>query len=156
MTYRRIGILAGVGLVTLGLVAGYATTLRGQGPAPPTDTRQRLALPPAGRDKVLAEMRHMLESVNGIVKGVAGGDLAAVETAARASGMAVAADVDPQVMQALPPFFRQLGMRTHQGFDHLADRMKAGGTRDDALRALAALTENCVTCHSTYRLDEAR
>lgn len=120
------------------------------------DARQRLALPPAGRDKVLAEMRLMLESVNGILQGVTANDLPAVEKAARASGMAMAVDVDPQIMQALPPPFRELGMQTHRGFDALADQIKGGGTRDDAVRGLARVTNNCVACHAIYRLDESR
>jgi hypothetical protein len=40
--------------------------------------------------------------------------------------------------------------------DALADRMKAGGTRDDALRGLAQVTSGCVACHAIYRPDEAR
>jgi cytochrome c556 len=47
-------------------------------------------------------------------------------------------------------------MQTHRGFDELADRIKAGGTREDAIRALAGVTGNCVACHAVYRLDEAR
>ena len=39
--------------------------------------------------------------------------------------------VDPQVMQALPPAFRQVGMQAHREFDALADRgpptSKGGG-----------------------------
>ena len=46
-------------------------------------------------------------------------------------------------------------IQTHRAFDALADRMKAGGTREDAIRALTALTGNCVACHAVYRLDEA-
>lgn len=119
------------------------------------DTRQRLVLPAAPRDQVLAEMRLMLQSVNGILEGLVAGDPLAVEKAARASGMAAAADVAPRIRQRLPQAFLALGMGTHKGFDALADRMAAGGTRDDAIRELAGLTARCVTCHATYRLDEA-
>jgi cytochrome c556 len=145
----------GIRALALGfaLLAGSASA---QPPAPAPDARQRLALPPAARDMVLAEMRRMLESVNAILQGVVGGDQAAIESAARASGMAMAVDVDPRVMSALPAPFRELGMQTHRGFDALADRMKAGGTREDALRGLAQITNNCVACHAIYRLDEAR
>jgi hypothetical protein len=128
----------------------------GRAAAPqPTDTRQRLVLPAAPRDKVLAEMRLMLESVNGVLQGLVAGDTLAVEKAARASGMAAAADVDPQIRQRLPQAFLMLGMGTHKAFDALADRMAAGGTRDDAIRDLTTITSRCVTCHATYRLDEA-
>lgn len=135
------------------LLAGAASA---QPPQRVTDARQRLALPAAARDMVLGEMRRMLESVNAILQGAVAGDLAAIEAAARASGMAMAVDVDPRLMSALPAPFRELGMQTHRGFDVLADRVKAGGTKDDALRGLAQITNNCVACHAIYRLDDAR
>jgi hypothetical protein len=105
---------------------------------------------------VLGEMRRMLESVNAILQGLVAGDPAAIEAAARASGMVMAVDVDPRLMSALPAPFRELGMQTHRGFDALADRMKGGGTPQDALRGLAQVTNGCVACHAIYRLDEAR
>jgi hypothetical protein len=135
------------------LLAGAASA---QPPSPAPDARQRVVLPAAARDMVLAEMRRMLESVSAILQGVVAGDLAAIETAARASGMVMAVDVDPRLMSALPVPFRELGMQTHRGFDALADRLKGGGTRDDALRGLAQITNNCVACHAIYRLDEGR
>jgi cytochrome c556 len=140
-------------IVALGVLAGPAGLGRGQ---PAGDARQRVVLPGPVRDQVLAEMRVMLESVNGILRGVAAHDLAAVERAARASGRTMAAGIDPAIMPRLPPAFRELGLQTHRAFDELADRMRAGGTADDAIRALAALTGNCVACHGVYRLDEAR
>jgi cytochrome c556 len=151
----RKGARRRVAAIVLGtaLVAGAASA---QPPSPAADARQRLALPAASRDMVLAEMRRMLESVNAILQGAVAGDPAAIETAARASGMVMAVDVDPRLMSALPAPFRELGMQTHRGFDALADRVKAGGTRDDALRGLAQITSNCVACHAIYRLDEAR
>jgi mono/diheme cytochrome c family protein len=64
--------------------------------------------------------------------------------------------MDPAMMRQLLPAFRELGLQTHRAFDDLADRIKAGGTRDDAIRGLAGVTGNCVACHALYRLDEAR
>ena len=138
-------------LAMLGIMLGVAGTGSGQ---PPGDTRQRLRLPPPARDKVLAEMRHMLESVNAVLHAVVANDLVAAEKAARASGTAMAVEMDPEVMRRLLPPFRQLGLQAHQTFDDLADRIKNGGTRDDAIRGLALVTGNCVACHAMYRLDE--
>jgi hypothetical protein len=145
--------LAATAVTAVALLAGGASAQPG---APGADTRQRLVLPAAGRNTVLAEMRRMLESVNAILQGVLADDRPAIGKAARAAGVAMAADVDPQMMQALPPPFRQLGMQTHRGFDALADRIEAGGTRDGALADLARITNNCVACHAIYRLDESR
>lgn len=154
MRVTLIGIFVGVaGVIVLGLLGSSAAV---EPRASSTDTWQRLVLAPAQRDKLLAEMRLMLQSVSGIVQGLAANDLPAVEKAARASGMAAAADVDPQIEKLLPRQFLELGMQTHRGFDKLADQIKAGGSRDDTIRRLAELTGNCVACHATYRLDEAR
>ncbi len=123
---------------------------------PSADARQRVVLPAAGRHKILAEMRHMLGSVSGVVHGLAANDMAVAERAARASGMTGAADVDPGIKARLPREFLQLAMQTHQGFDRVADQIKAGGGRVAILKDLASLTGNCVVCHETYRLEEAR
>jgi hypothetical protein len=149
----RAGWTLAAVLAGLGIVLSLGGTGSGQ---PPGDSRQRLTLPPPARDKVLAEMRHMLESVNGILRGVAANDLDAVEKAARAAGTAMAVEMDPAMMQQLLPAFRELGLQTHRAFDELADRIKAGGTGEDAIRGLAGVTGNCVACHAVYRLDEAR
>lgn len=121
-----------------------------------TDQRRRLELAAESRDKVLMEMRLMLEAVDGIMQGLAQDDLPAVSEAAGGAGMAMAADIDPEIMQQLPKEFLELGVRTHKAFDELAGLIKAGGTKDDAIEGLAGLTGNCVGCHASYRLDELR
>lgn len=123
--------------------------------ARPDDARQRVVLPAPAREKVLAEMRAMLESVHGILRALAAGDLAAAEKAARASGLGAAADMDPAVKSGVPAPFLQLGMQTHRGFDRLADELRAGASAGDALARLADVTSACVACHAAYRLDTA-
>ncbi|HET7853847.1 MAG TPA: hypothetical protein VFM04_05260 [Candidatus Methylomirabilis sp.] len=152
MRRSLIGTMMTASVIGLSLMATGAKVIQHTGSP---DTRQRVRLPPAGRDKVLAEMRTMLGSVSAILQALTANDLLSVERAARASGMAMAADVDPQVEKHLPKPFLDLGMKTHQGFDELADRVKAGGTRDEVIQQLARLTANCVACHTIYRIDEA-
>lgn len=118
--------------------------------------RVRLELEAEDRDKVLLEMRLMLEAMHGILQGLVNDDLAAVADAARGAGTAMAVDLDPAIRDQLPETFVDLGMRTHQAFDELADTVDAGGTKQDAIRELALLTGNCVGCHAGFRLDEAR
>ena len=119
-----------------------------------TDTRQRIHLAPAERDTLLREMRTMLESISGIVHGLAAGDMSLVEKAAGTSAAATA--VDPRLQEKLSPQFLQLRMKTHQRFAQLAAAAKSGATRDDALKRLAAITGYCVACHAAYRLEETR
>jgi len=118
-----------------------------------SDTRARIRLEPAERDSVLAEMRIMLTTLNRIMHGLAAADMSMVEEAARASGTKAA--LNAELEKKLPPQFQQLERRVHQRFDQLADAVKSG-TRDDVVKRLAALTGYCVTCHDTYRLDEAK
>lgn len=148
MMLRRFILLALVGAV----VAVPLATPEVQ----PVDRRQRIVVPPAARERVLAEMRAMLESVNGVLRALATGDLAAGEKAARASGLATAADVEPEVKRALPPQFLSLGMQTHRGFDRVAEELRAGAAREAIVASLAEVTSLCVACHAAYRLDEAR
>ena len=144
------GVVA-LGLIVLAGVAGYAGAPQSE---PSSDTRQRLTLPRAQRDKILAEMRQMLGSIRGILDGLAANDMPTIESAARISGMGKAAD--PELKKKVPEGFLKLGLQTHKGFDDLADKAKAGGAREDIIKNLAALTNNCVGCHGAYRIDETR
>lgn len=153
MKARWIGTTLGATLVGALALVGTARLEAGE---PTPDTRQRIVLPAVGRDKILSEMRVMLQSLGGVLHGLAANDLPAAEKAARVSGIQTAADVDPEIKQRLPRPFLQLGMQTHQAFDRVADQIKAGGSRDQALGALAALTANCLACHAAYRLEERR
>lgn len=144
-------------LATLTAAAGVAMAAGGPTPVRPraaeaqvaTDTRQPVSLAPPQRDAVLAEMRRMLGSVSGVLQSLAAGDRAAVEQAARASGMVKA--VDPRLQQTLPRPFLELGMSTHQRFDRLADAARSGAPPEEILRALAEVTQGCVACHAMYR-----
>ena len=62
---------------------------------------------PGGRDMVLAEMRHLLKAVHGVLTALSGQDqrFKAAEGAARAAGMQMAADINPTIMLKLPLAF---------------------------------------------------
>ena len=64
------------------------------------DGRTEILMTPKERDDILAEMRQLLKAVDGIVRGLGEStpDWKAVETAARAVGMNMAADVEPAIM----------------------------------------------------------
>lgn len=139
----------------LAVVILTAPAVAQQQPPAAVDDRERILVPAPARNMVLTEMRQMLTSMEGVLSGLAAGDMAAAATAARASGMAVAVDVEPEVRALLPDAFVQLGMATHQGFDALAVTLEQAADTRAMLAELAALTQNCVACHAAYRLDEA-
>lgn len=147
-------VLIGVGIIEL-FLAFSIVGAAGRNPVESSaDGRQRVVLSQAERDRVLTEMRQMLESMSGVLRGYIANDLPAIAKAARVSGMAMAAD--PELKKKVPGAFLQLGMQTHKHFEELADQAMAGGTREEALTALAAISSNCVGCHAAYRFDAAR
>lgn len=117
-----------------------------------TDRRTAIHLAPAERDLVLSEMRQMLHSVHNLVTGLSAGDRKMMEQAARASGMGMAADVNPIIMAKLPLAFKQQGMSVHRDFDALADTIARGADQATVLREFAGITARCVGCHTVYRL----
>jgi len=116
------------------------------------DRRTAIHLAPAERDLVLAEMRQMLHSVHNFVTGLSAGDRKIMEQAARDSGMAMAADVNPIMMAKLPLAFKQQGMSVHRDFDAVADSIGHGADQAAVLRAFTGITARCVGCHASYRL----
>ena len=117
-----------------------------------SDRRTAIHLAPAERDLVLGEMRQMLHSVHNLVTGLSAGDLTIMEEAARASGMGMAADVNPIIMAKLPIEFKQQGMSVHRDFDALADTIARGADQATVLREFTGITARCVGCHTSYRL----
>ena len=116
------------------------------------DGRLAVALAPAERDQVLAEMRGMLASVQGVTAGLAAHDMKQVAGAASASGMSAAVDVSPALMAKLPLAFKELGMSMHHGWDELAASAQAGATPDQVAAKLNSQLQKCVACHTAYRL----
>jgi cytochrome c556 len=117
-----------------------------------TDRRTAIHLAPAERDLVLSEMRQMLHSVHNLVTGLSAGDPKIMEQAARASGMGMAADVNPILIAKLPLAFKQQGMSVHRDFDALADTIARGADQATVLRDFTGITARCVGCHTSYRL----
>lgn len=122
------------------------------------DGRTTIRLAPEERDLILAEMRQLLQAVDGIVRGLGESppDRNAVESAARAVGMNMAADAEPAIMMKVPLPFKQLGMSIHQDMDALADAAVQGETPQQILQRLSSLTARCTACHEMYRFTADR
>ncbi len=123
-----------------------------------SDGRTEILLAPEERNHILAEMRQLLKAVDGIVRGLGEStpDRKAVETAARAVGMNMAADVEPAIMAKLPLPFKQLGMSIHKDMDALADAVGRGETPQQILQRLSSMTARCTACHEMYRFPADR
>ncbi len=142
------------------IVSVAAITLLAHGIALPAnalagdDGRTAIVLSASERNAILIEMRGFLESVQGIVAGLAEQNSQAIATSARKSGMASARDVAPALKDKLPTEFKKLGMATHMAFDDLARESMEIGDKQIMLKQLGALMGNCTSCHAGYRIDE--
>ena len=151
MRWRVLGVGA---LALWVLMMGVMVGLFVQGHTRPgTDGRTEIVLAPTERDLILAEMRQLLKAVHGVVTVLGSPDqnLKVAEGAARAAGMAMAADVNPAVMLKLPLAFKQMGMSIHKDMDHLADGIAQGESSVQILHRLSSMTARCTTCHDMYR-----
>jgi cytochrome c556 len=117
------------------------------------DGRTEILLAPAERDQVLAEMRQLLKAVDGVVRGLSEPqpDRRAMEFAAHAAGMEMAADVEPALMAKLPLPFKQLGMSIHKDMDALAQAIAQQESPQGILQRLSSMTARCTACHDRYR-----
>jgi hypothetical protein len=118
-----------------------------------SDGRTEILLAGAERDQILGEMRQLLKSVDGIVRGLGAAELdrKLIQEAARAAGMSMAADVDPAIMVKLPLPFKQMGMSIHKDMDALADAIARNETSQQILQRLSSMTARCTACHDMYR-----
>lgn len=123
-----------------------------------SDGRVEILLAPAERDQILAEMRHLLKAVDGVIRGLGEPkpDLKAMEAAARGAGMDMAADVEPAMMAKLPLPFKQMGMSIHHDMDALADAIVQNETPQQLLQRLANMTARCTACHDMYRFSASQ
>jgi hypothetical protein len=151
MSARALSFVAiALWLVTIAVAVFFF--VRGQTRVAP-DGRTTVLLASDERNLVLTEMRDMLETVQIVVDGVKAGDLKQVAQAARASGMAAAADVNPTLMVKLPLEFKELGLSVHKRFDEIATAAESGASREQLLAKLSTQLSACVACHAGYRLD---
>jgi hypothetical protein len=153
MSTRSLSIVA-IALWLMTAAAAAVLFVRGQTQVAP-DGRTAVLLAPDERDLVLAEMRGMLGTVQGVIDGVNAGDMKRVAQAARASGMAAAADVNPALVAKLPLEFKELGFGLHRRFDELAAAADSGASREQVLGHLSTQLSTCVGCHAGYRIEAA-
>ena len=118
-----------------------------------TDGRQSLQLEAGERDLVLTEMRMFLSSAQAIIHAANENDASAIAEAAKTVGNAAQQAVPGSLMKKLPLEFKKLGFDTHTKFDQLALDAEQFGDSSTSLKQLGELMQNCVSCHSAYRID---
>lgn len=134
--------------LTILLLAG--TTAGAEG-AQPTDSRINLKLTPEEQAEFLAEMRQMLGSVQGIMRGIGTADRQLIAESARLSGNRMSRATPESVRAKLPQAFRELGGPTHLMFEELAIRAETDDM-DGLARDTADLMNQCMACHVAFRV----
>jgi mono/diheme cytochrome c family protein len=114
------------------------------------DTRNDVPLLPMMANHQKQMMRDHLVSVQGVVDGLARGDFAAIELAARKSGYSEQMGMTCSHMGTGAPGFTEQAITFHKSADTIADAAK-NQDREGVVRALAATLGTCVGCHATYK-----
>ena len=117
-----------------------------------SDGRTAIVLQLAERDFVMTEMRGLLAATQQILEGANQGDMQRISKAARAAGMAGAADVNPALMAKLPIEFKQLGMSVHHEMDDIAKAAEAGKSSAEILQMASNTLTRCVACHAAWQI----
>ena len=139
----------------LSVLAVCALALPAAAQRPPQahgDPREAVALNPAEAEDMLAGMRTYLENIQGIVAAMAENDIDRVPAIAAKSGARLLKDVSPATGLKAPLGFSMMSFDTHDKFDKLAEKAKAGTSRAEVLSDLRDILGNCIACHASYRL----
>jgi len=118
---------------------------------PATDDRQAVDVSEPVRIFVLAEMRGMLASVQGVTEAIARRDWQAAIDAAGKTGLKAFEEMPKPIMMELPEDFRIMGRETHIAFDEVAKAASATQDPSAVSAKLADALQFCVVCHQTYR-----
>ena len=116
------------------------------------ESRFNLQLTKSEAVEFLAEMRHMLASIQGIIMGIGTEDRELIVRSARQSGNRMARNTPESVRARLPQSFKALGGPTHLMFEELAVRAET-----DVMESLAEFTgelmKQCLSCHAQFRVN---
>ncbi|NOT78874.1 MAG: hypothetical protein HOP07_07700 [Bacteriovoracaceae bacterium] len=137
-------------IVSLGIFAKFFIT---GSTTPSADSRKTIHLSPSEKDVVLGEMRTVLKSLNGVLKSLGESNFKQASSEAKKAGAGMAVDINPVVMAKLPLEFKKIGMGMHDDFDKFSLDLERGMTEKQALVRMGEITNKCITCHVTYRLE---
>ena len=119
----------------------------------PDDTRIVVKYEPDLRDLVLNEMRDYLEVMNEIQQGLTENDPDKIVKAATRQGQISLEATPIRLLKLSPLACKQMGFRGHDIFQSIADSARVNFSKETTINQLAELTNNCIVCHRTYRLE---
>lgn len=143
----------------IGVSSAYAADVSGPDERsvmrlPANDPRVAVSLAGEDRAYVLGQMRLFLANIQRVTAALGSNDLALASKVAAIAG-AKNNETDPSRPPALraqqPSAWNQYIGQVRKGFDDLASTA-ATAPVSDSLNKLAVVTQNCVSCHQTFRI----
>jgi hypothetical protein len=119
----------------------------------PDDNRILVKYEPDLRDLVMSEMRDYLEVINEIQQGLAENDPNKIVKAATRQGKISLEETPVRLLKLSPLACKQMGFKGHDIFQAIADSAKVHFSKSTVNRQLAELTNNCIVCHRTYKVE---
>jgi len=117
------------------------------------DDRINLGLTKSEKAEFLQEMRQMLVSIQGIISGIGEENRKLIISSARKSGNRMARATPDSVRKKLPQSFKEMGGPTHMMFEEIAVIAETDDM-DILATTTGILMQQCVACHSMFKVDE--
>jgi hypothetical protein len=152
---RETGIMKVLTAAAIAMMIAFSTV-----PGRAEDTRELIKLPPMMQEHMLSSMRDHLKALNEILEALSQGDVDKAGTIAekRLGMSSLALHGAAQLAKFMPEGMRAIGTQMHKSASRFVIAAKNAELSPDreALHetygALKEVTDNCIACHSAYRL----
>ena len=142
--------------VFFGLCGGLLTVgCSGDDKAKPLpDLRPAVEVTKAERAIIGEVMRRNLVAINQISQAAGQGDIRSVALLAQQASKAPGPGaLDRQLREKLPAGWRELGKGVDEGFRQISQAAQMGGSPLLINQGMASVTQACVACHTSYRIE---
>lgn len=139
-----ISLLVNIGLIYFFLFKG--NTVKSE------DGRTAVIMSPENRNFVMNNMRHFVEGVQQINKGISENNASIVIAAGKKYGGSEIEDAPQGLVKSLPIDFKKLAMGTHSTFDAIKDSAEVNFNPRQTQKQLGVLLNKCIKCHTNFRI----
>jgi len=154
MFTKKVLIISNIVFAIIAIVLAYIILFMGTEMVKlPDDNRILVKYEPDLRDLVMSEMRDYLEVINEIQQGLAENNPDKIVKAATRQGKISLEETPVRLLKLSPLACKQMGFKGHDIFQAIADSARVHFSKATVNRQLAELTNNCIVCHRTYRVE---
>ena len=119
----------------------------------PDDNRIIVKYAPDLRELVMSEMRDYLVIMSDIQQGIAENNPQKIYEAASRQGQASIDETPARLLKLSPIACKTMGFQGHHIFQAIADSAKTNYNPQTTIKQMAELTNNCIACHNTYKVE---